>query len=513
MAYKASVIIPVYNAEKTLRRCVESIALGRERNVEVILSEDCSKDGSWDLCRELAEEFSNVRCIQNKNNRGVSYTRNQGLAAATGDYIFFVDSDDWVSSRYIWELLKLAEENCNSLVMCCLRFINKTENYLQDFFWEKRTDLVNYVDQSHFFDLVDAFFIQSPCNKVFHRKLIETYQIRFDETQSMGEDFQFVLDYMEAAKIKQCVVLNKPLYYYIRWNSTSLMSKFGLIQSTQEFARAEQLHRISGDTTTARRDAMIQRTKQNYIYHIVRNTNLTKQEKLDAIEQIMQDGNSINHYRDQMRLHGKEKAAAVLTAAKHLPARLHGRISRMRMDRKTAFMRRKVQVHGISLISQNCIGGVLYHDLRIQFSSPTINLFFSGPDFVKFAANLPHYISCPLHMRWEEEYPVGTLDGIEIHFVHYSTCMEAKQAWERRKTRINWDKILILCTDRDGFDDTSYEQWKQIPYPKLLFTANPNYTEDSLYFPEFAKDGMVGDLISNRNHYGETLFQKLKYTE
>ena len=94
MACKASVIVPVYNAEKTLRRCVESIVLGQERNIEVILVEDCSKDHSWELCLELAQEFPNVTAVQNERNSGVSFTRNRGLELAQGDYILFVDSDD-----------------------------------------------------------------------------------------------------------------------------------------------------------------------------------------------------------------------------------------------------------------------------------------------------------------------------------------------------------------------------------------------------------------------------------
>ena len=92
-----SVIVPVYNAEKTLRRCVESIVYGSYRNVEVILIEDHSTDESWALCQTLSQEFDNVRALRNDRNRGVSHTRNRGLEVATGDYIMFCDSDDWVS--------------------------------------------------------------------------------------------------------------------------------------------------------------------------------------------------------------------------------------------------------------------------------------------------------------------------------------------------------------------------------------------------------------------------------
>jgi uncharacterized protein (DUF1919 family) len=104
-------------------------------------------------------------------------------------------------------------------------------------------------------------------------------------------------------------------------------------------------------------------------------------------------------------------------------------------------------------------------------------------------------------MRWGETYPIGTLDDVEIHFMHYYTCREAEEAWNKRKARINWDKIFVIGTDRDGFDDAVYEQWKQITYPKILFTAKPEFTEDAVYYPEYHEDGQIGDLIEGRRFY------------
>ena len=109
MTCKVSVIIPVYNAEGTIRRCVESLVYGKERDIEVILVDDCSSDGSREVCQELDDEFQNVVIVRNKDNSGVSFTRNHGLEKAKGKYIAFVDSDDWVSGNYIKELYETAE--------------------------------------------------------------------------------------------------------------------------------------------------------------------------------------------------------------------------------------------------------------------------------------------------------------------------------------------------------------------------------------------------------------------
>lgn len=85
--------------------------------------------------------------------------------------------------------------------------------------------------------------------------------------------------------------------------------------------------------------------------------------------------------------------------------------------------------------------------------------------------------------------------------MHYETCQEAKEAWDKRKQRISWDKIFVIGTDRDGFDDDIYAQWKQILYPKILFTAHSKYTEDAVCFPEYVEEDQIGDLIPERKFY------------
>lgn len=503
MPCKASVIIPVYHAETTLRRCVESIVLGRERDIEVILVEDCSKDHSWKVCQELAQEFSNIIAVQNERNSGVSFTRNRGLELAQGAFILFVDSDDWVSENYARRLLSLAEENPSALPITGLHFIDKVHGARQDYIWDAKVGETAVIPNGLFFELSDRLLLQQLWNKIFRREIIEKFHIRFDETQSMGEDFQFVLDYLEAAHIQECVVLNEPLYYYIRWNDTSLMSQFGLIQNLQEYRRMEQLYRISGLDDSKVLERQIEGIKQNYVYQISRNAKLSRRERLDQIERIMGDGRSRQYYARQRLFRAKESVARQLTFLKRVPVRLKHKLIRMKRAIKTWWTRSSVKPSDVTIISQNCIGGVIYHDLGMQFLSPTINLFFKEPDFVRFVLNLEHYMACELEMRWEEEYPVGRLEDIEIHFMHYETCREAKEKWERRKQRINWGNILVLATDQEGFDEVLFRQWKQIPYAKVLFTAQTQYAQDqdSMFFPEYEAQGVVGDLISRREFY------------
>lgn len=206
----------------------------------------------------------------------------------------------------------------------------------------------------------------------------------------------------------------------------------------------------------------------------------------------MGDGKSKMYYAQQIRGYRKEKLSEFLSRVLKLSDRINGKIQRKKRDELIEKEYAKLKAKDFSLIAQNCIGGIFYHDMRMQFLSPTINLFFKEPDFVKFVSNLKYYISLEPEMRWEEEYPVGKLDDIEIYFMHYHSCKEAKEIWNKRKSRINYDKILVLATDRNGFTDEVYKVWEEIPYKKVLFTVKNQYCDgNAVIYPEYQNEGYV----------------------
>ena len=500
-----SVVIPVYNSEKTLTRCVESIIYGQYSNVEVLLIEDQSTDNSWNVCKELQKKYLNVKCYQNSVNSGVSATRNNGIAMAAGDYIVFVDSDDWVSKNYVAHLYEKATEYPDSLVTCGMCFINERDGYRHNYIWEENGSQMILISKEDFFDLIEKFYIQSPFNKIFSKKIIEENNLLFDETQSMGEDFQFVLDYMEALQCERCIILNEVLYYYIRYTNNSLMRNFGLVEQENEFRRLKQLLRIIGEDNTSVKQRyfhQIQASKDTYVYHICHNKQLTKKQKLEYLENLLGVENAYSAYKRQQKVIVREEIARIYH---RYPSKIKNAISsriQRRKNRKTINkMRNDFEIKDVTIICQNCIGGVFYHDMESPFLSPTINLYFKCRDFVKFALNLEYYMSQKVQMKWDEEYPLGILDDVEIHFMHYNTCTEAKEAWERRKERINWKKIIVLSTDMEDFTDDVYEQWKRITYPKVLFTAVNRKGEGVVFYPEYEKYKKVPDLIPKREFY------------
>jgi len=507
---KASVIVPVYQSGDTVRKCVESLLLGNGLDLEIILVNDASKDHSAQVCRLLQQQYPEIIYLENSENKGVSYTRNRGLDAAQGDYIFFVDSDDWVSCEYINQMLTLAEACTDALPVCGYTFIDHTQKIRSVYRWDEKMDSDKWVSASNLFDLERRILIQTLWNKVFRREIIQSAHIRFDESLSMGEDFQFVLDYMEAAGLHQCVVLNRPLYYYIRANQTSLMSKWFDMPFDVRMQTYRRLAACMEDHALAQKEYALleQRIVDNLIYQIIGTKAIGWNEKRQKLKEYIPMRAGYHVLLRIARGIAKERVYGLLVSAKRVPDRLRRKIIREQIrPRIRAFRRRKLKAGDFSIISQNCIGGVFYHEMGLQFLSPTINLFFREPDFMRFVTNLDHYLSLQLRMEWEEEYPIGYLDDVRIDFMHYDTCEEAKTAWERRKMRICKDRIVVIATDRNGFDEECFEQWKKLPYRKILYTARKEYAAEpgSVYYPQDESQGYVGNVINNLAFYKDDL--------
>lgn len=198
-----SIIVPVYNAEKTLERCVRSLLGQTYPHIEVILVNDGSRDGSLELCRRFAEEDVRV-CVVDQPNGGVSAARNAGLDAATGNFVMFCDSDDWVSPD--WCRLLRQQYVPGNLTVC--RYQRWDGGDVHPETSDVAVETARRQDFLHY-----PMWMCSPCIKLFDRSVIEEYSIRFSRELSMGEDFCFVLEYLCAVS-GDVRFLSAPLYYY-----------------------------------------------------------------------------------------------------------------------------------------------------------------------------------------------------------------------------------------------------------------------------------------------------------
>lgn len=157
-----------------------------------------------------------------------------------------------------------------------------------------------------------------------------------------------------------------------------------------------------------------------------------------------------------------------------------------------------------TIISSNCNGGFLYHDLGIKFNSPTINLFIYPRDFIKFVNNLRYYLSQNLiFVEKINKYPIAKLDDIEIHFVHYKSEDEARKKWYERVKRVNYSNIFILMVERDGCTLEDLHEFDKIKYNnKIVFTYKVyDEIKSSYCISGYEKEKKVGNIFEFFNFF------------
>ena len=215
---KYSVIIPVYNAQGTLERCLDSFVDQLRPDVEVLVINDGSHDRSSEISHRYAEKHAEIR-VFDKENGGVSSARNLGLDEAQGIYILFVDSDDYVDARYFSSLDEILSDAQTDLAMFGTQFFGRRNHstLIKDGMW--RGDLVSDTVCSWIHE--DLFF--SLWSKAFRRDVIEQYKIRFDKSLVISEDVAFIFSY--AVHARQVVSKKDVLYYVSEENEQSLSRK------------------------------------------------------------------------------------------------------------------------------------------------------------------------------------------------------------------------------------------------------------------------------------------------
>lgn len=207
-----SVIIPVYNSEKTLARCLESLLAQSFCNYELIIVNDGSTDASSTIINQFAEKDARVVGIA-KDNSGVSSARNLGIEVSRGEYICFVDSDDYVTHNYLEDLYNCIIDSEVDLAMCLISRSKKMESVDETFFHDCN-EIIKTI-------IINDYHNAGPYNKLFKRQLIG--DLRFAEDIYLGEDTLFCVEY--AKKCRNAVRLNKVLYYYEIPTSSTLYVK------------------------------------------------------------------------------------------------------------------------------------------------------------------------------------------------------------------------------------------------------------------------------------------------
>lgn len=220
-----SIIVPIYNVEKYLSRCIESILSQTFSNIEIILIDDGSTDNSGNICEEYAQKDYRVKFFY-KENGGVSAARNYGLDKARGEWITFVDSDDWIDKNMYYEMYNKAVSSRADIVLCSFyEYYGPTRQILRD-------TLLEESEKSTIFRNSFLSFT-SLCNMLVHRSLYDKYKLRIPEYIVNCEDFWLTIRLFYYAK--KISSIHIPLYYYNRENINSILNNLNEERRNSEY--------------------------------------------------------------------------------------------------------------------------------------------------------------------------------------------------------------------------------------------------------------------------------------
>ena len=180
-------------------------------------------------------------------------------------------------------------------------------------------------------------------------------------------------------------------------------------------------------------------------------------------------------------------------------------------------LREQLQNHGMSVLSSNCVGAFILHDLNEPFNSPFVNLFIKPRDFIRYLQNMPHYHQQTLVFKpSDKSYPIGWLDDIPIHFMHYHSEQEAQEKWETRLKRVNLDNLFIMMTDKDspqGMIEEELEAFDRLPFKNKVVFTHKSYPhlKSAFYIRGFEQDDQVGDLFAFSGWNGKKYYDQFDY--
>ena len=287
-----SIIVPVYNAEKFLNRCVDSI-LGQEyRDFELILVDDGSRDMSGSICDAYAKTDERVVVIH-KENSGVSDTRNQGIERAKGTYLQFVDSDDWLTPDATKLMVRAAEEHgCDMVISDFYRVVG---------------------------DMVSRNGVL--WNKLYRRDLVNRFGIRMDAEISWCEDFMFNLEYVRYAET--FYALRTPVYYYVKTKGSLVNQKISITKTVKmklmmfEYYNNFYKHVLDEEDYEKNRlqvyHFLVDAAKDGFVFpaSIPGNRKLGEERSSALQEVISDDGIIVDKYRDRKLLERYLESAAL----------------------------------------------------------------------------------------------------------------------------------------------------------------------------------------------------------
>lgn len=293
---KVSIIIPIYNAESYLSRAIESVQNQTLKDIEIILVNDGSTDRSLAICEEYRDKDKRIKLIDIVNS-GVSVARNTGMEIATGDYIGFIDADDYIENNMYENMYKRIIQDSSDICVC--NYILESKDSKQYVDININQDILNSKEQvieKIILPLIGATKLLGEDSLLgfrgvvlylYKKRLLEDYNIKFKTGLKIGEDFLFNLSYLQHVNK---VSIDRGFYYYYYINRSSATQRYrddwwivhkNLIIQIEDFLKSSKLDKLSKDRFTNMKinyliGAIVNETHKNNVKKTKKKINLIR---------------------------------------------------------------------------------------------------------------------------------------------------------------------------------------------------------------------------------------------
>lgn len=508
-----SVIMPVHNGEKYLREAIKSVLTQTFSDFELIIIDDGSTDFTADIIKSIDD--NRIVYLKNNQNIGISDTLNKGILESKGKYIARMDADDIsLPTRFEKQIDFLKANPEVSVLGCAVEIFGEgLKSYVRTF--SESSDKIKV-------DMLFSTPFAHPSlmfrRDVFNQDLydgnfngLEDYElwIRLSKKHNMATLSETLFKY----RIHLSQVTQNPTEKYIsrlrqlkKQQMDSILSEYTQEEFDSFFEYCTGANEVSLEwllhigalfDKLVASDYVCTKSGKKYLTDSLRGILSNCVEKIDiSLKDLLYINKRISFfslsslYKERMLLFLKKEFIYIRRTVYHAIVNAIKAIKRLRL-KSTDF----------TIISNNCWGGLVYSKYGIPYRTPTAGLYILGDDFVKFCEDFDSYIEKKLEFipfceaRYypqiqEDEYPVAKLGDIEIYFMHYTTAQEAEEKWERRKQRINRDKLIFKLSQRECCDESIIKKFLSLPHKnKICFSYDD--VPGAIVIPELK--GFSGD--------------------
>lgn len=505
---RVSVVTPVYNGEMFLSRLLDSIRTQTYRNLELILVDDGSSDQTVMVARHwkerLEKEGISMRIVE-APHRNASSAMGYGLPFVSGEYLCWPDSDDVLKETSIEERVVFLEKHpeYHSVRSLSWYFISESgEKTTAD---EKRGDLKK---EELFWDILEGkTFVCCGCYMLRSRDFFEIYPDGRIPVYQVGQNFQMLLPFMYRYK---CPTIEKELYGVAVRRGSHSRRRLTREETEKKYREYEHLvDEIADicqikDTESRKRIERWKMRRQMQLAYQYKDFRKAAQ-VWKSLAKLGDDHLVMEGLRFLRRWLAVAGLASVIRATRDQGKHLAVVFKEWEWQFYRRRKKRRLQGQP-TIIASNCVGTIIYSDMELPWTAPTINLMIPMPDFIKFVINLKWYMEQELHFLEGQdslEYPVARLGDIQICFVHYESAEDAARKWNARKERIDWDNLFIIGCEKDGCTYETLREFDSLPYEHKVIFTKAEYAEfrSAFYIEGFEECQELGTITNFKEQF------------